>query len=57
MRFVIINNLIRAGRRLRPRIELRGPSDDNQLPQRRDRTGFILFLVALAILVTVLVWA
>jgi len=57
MRFVIINNLIRAGRRLRPRIELRGPSDQQQQPQRRDRTGFILFLVAIAILVTVLVWA
>ncbi len=57
MRFVIINNLIRAGKRLRPRIELRGPSDDNQGPQRRDRTGFILFLVAIAIMVTVLVWA
>lgn len=57
MRFVIINNLIRAGKRLRPRIDLRGPSDDNQTPQRRDRTGFILFLVAIAILVAVLVWA
>ena len=57
MRFVIINNLIRAGKRLRPRIELRGPSDEQQAPQRRDRTGFMLFLVAIAILVTVLVWA
>lgn len=57
MRFVIIHNLIQAGKRLRPRIELRGPSDDQSLPQRRDRTGFILFLVAIAILVTVLIWA
>ncbi len=57
MRFVIINNLIRAGRRLRPRFDLRGPSADNLQPQRRDRTGFILFLCALAVLVTVLVWA
>ncbi len=57
MRFVIINNLIRAGKRLRPRIELRGPADSNQAPQRRDRAGLILFLVSIAILVTVLVWA
>ncbi len=57
MRFVIINNLIRAGKRLRPRIELRGPADSNQAPQRRDRTGLILFLVSIAILVSVLVWA
>ncbi len=57
MRFVIINNLIQAGKRLRPRIVLRGPSGDPSQPQRRDRTGFILFLVAIAVLVTVLVWA
>ncbi|MEO0318942.1 MAG: hypothetical protein RL404_2619 [Pseudomonadota bacterium] len=57
MRFVIINNLIQASKRLRPRIELRGPTDDSPVPQRRDRTGFILFLVAIAILVTMLAWA
>ncbi len=53
MRFVIINNLIRASKRLRPRIELSAPSDDNAGPMRRDRTGMILFLVAAAIVITV----
>lgn len=57
MRFVIINNLIRAGKRLRPRIDLRGPDSDDQGPQRRDRTGLILFMFAIAVLLTVLVWA
>lgn len=57
MRFVIINNLINASKRLRPRIDLRAPSADDQVPRRRDRTGFILFLFALAVLVTVLIWA
>ena len=54
MRFVIINNLIRASKRLRPRIELSGPSDDTSGPRRRDRTGLILFLVAVVIAITVL---
>lgn len=55
MRFVIINNLINASKRLRPRIELSAPSDDNSGPARRDRTGLILFLVAVVIVITVLV--
>ncbi len=57
MRFVIINNLINASKRLRPRIELRGPSDENLGPRRRDRTGFILFLCVLVVLAVVLIWA
>ncbi len=54
MRFVIINNLITASKRLRPRIELSAPADDNGLPVRRDRTGLILFLFAAAVVITVL---
>jgi len=53
LRFVIINNLIRASKRLRPRIELSAPSDDQSGPKRRDRTGFILLLVAIALVITV----
>lgn len=55
MRFVIINNLIKASKKLRPRIELSAPSDDNTGPRRRDRTGLILFLVAVVIAITVIV--
>lgn len=53
MRFVIINHLVKASKRLRPSIELSGPSDDNSQPKRRDRTGLILLLCALAIIITV----
>ena len=55
MRFVIIQNLITASKRLRPRIELSAPSEDQSGPKRRDRTGFILFLVAIALVITVIV--
>lgn len=55
MRFVIINNLIKASKRLKPRIELAAPSDDNSGPRRRDRTSMILFLVAVVIAITVLI--
>lgn len=55
MRFVIINNLIKASKKLRPRIELSAPSDQNSGPARRDRTGMILFLVAVVVVITVLI--
>ena len=55
MRFVIIHNLIRASKKLRPRVELSAPSDEQSGPVRRDRTGLILFLVAVVIVITVLV--
>ncbi len=57
MRFVIINMLINASKRLRPRIDLSAPSADTTGPARRDRTGLILFLVAAAIVITVLLLA
>jgi hypothetical protein len=54
MRFVIIQNLISASKRLRPRVKLSAPSDEPSGPARRDRTGLILFLVVVVIVITVL---
>lgn len=53
MRFVIINNMVQASKRLRSRLVLQPPGEPGAGPQRRDRTGFILLLCAIAVAVTV----
>ncbi len=54
MHFVVIQNIMRASKRLRPQFHLRPPSQTNSGPRRRDRTGFILFLCGLTLLVTLM---
>ncbi len=57
MRFVIINTMVQASKRLRSSIQLKPPSPDELQAQRRDRTGLIIFLFAVALLVTMLLMA
>ncbi len=54
MRFVIINTMIQASRRLRSSIRLKPPTADELQAQRRDRTGLIIMLFAIALVVTIL---
>lgn len=53
MRFVIINTMVQASKRLRSRLVLQAPDEPAAGPQRRDRTGFILLLCAIAVVITV----
>ncbi len=54
MRFVIINSMIQASKRLRSSIQLKPPTADELQAHRRDRTGLILLLFAIGLVVTVL---
>ncbi len=53
MRFVIINTMMQASKRLRSRLVLQAPGEPDAGPRRRDRTGFILLLCAIAVVITV----
>ncbi len=53
MRFVIINTMVQASKRLRTRLVLQPPGEPDTGPRRRDRTGFILLLCAIAVAITV----
>ena len=54
MQFIIIQNIMKASKRLRPQFHLRPPSETNTGPRRRDRTGFILFLCGVTLLVSIM---
>lgn len=57
MRFVIINTMVQASKRLRSRLVLQPPGEPDTGPRRRDRTGFILLLCAIAVVITVALMA
>ncbi len=57
MRFVIINTMIQASKRLRSSMQLKPPTADELQARRRDRTGLILLLFAIGLAVTILLMA
>ncbi len=57
MRFVIINTMIQASKRLRSSMQLKPPTADELQARRRDRTGLILMLAGIALVVTILLMA
>ena len=57
MRFVIINTMVQAGKRLRSSMHLKPPTADELQARRRDRTGLILMLAGIALVVTILLMA
>ncbi len=57
MRFVIINTMLQASKRLKSSIQLKPPTADELQARRRDRTGLILLLFAIGLAVTILLMA
>jgi hypothetical protein len=57
MRFVIINTMVQASKRLKSSIQLKPPTADEMQTHRRDRTGFILALFAIGLAVAILLMA
>lgn len=57
MRFVIINTMLQASKRLKSAIQLKPPTADELQARRRDRTGLILLLFAIGLAVTILLMA
>ncbi len=57
MRFVIINTMLQASKRLKSSIQLKPPTADELQAHRRDRTGLILLLFAIGLAVTILLMA
>lgn len=51
MRFVLIHAIMQSTRRLRSKLHLPLPSDADQGPRRKDLTGYIFVLLALALAV------
>ena len=57
MRFVIINTMVQASKRLKSSTKLKPPTADELQTHRRDRTGFILALFAIGLIIAILLMA